>query len=776
MGSVSKQENAEAPDVVGRRSVRLSMIIPITIQGVDASGQPFKENTWTIGVNKQGAKIATFHPLATGTPISIVNPVLGRTAKARVIWVGEKRFPEDPYEVGVELTEAQNVWGIKFPPEDWQKAGPVGAGARGQEKPAQAAPAGRVEKVPAVKLTPAPETSAPASGISSGPAEQTSNSEKFNQFNMAVEALSRFAQQAERTAERAPETVHEQAPPPAEQAESQSRTNLAELAERLQEVGEKEKAVRALEDQLGSLVDRLLVSREKVEGLISKLDGLEQGWQAEVEKTQNNIQEAGRKALETAASELQGKFREEADKSFEKSIGDLTRRLADSLKDQTESAFKGAEQSFQEKIQKMQQQIQDEISSANPRARQVFEREAEEAKKIISNRVDWAVDSLNVASGAAATKLLTAYEKIESDFKAKVEGFPSKLDDLSNPALDAVRQKVQSVLDDFQAVLKKSWSEFQEKGAKDVSERLQKTAEDLLESSANELQRQATDVLDLLGEQLRVSGTRLAEETQKHLAGLTESSRRALADDAKGVLQKTQEQISSLTRSALESLTKESLTLADEYRGQIQKTIQEVHEKGPRQIEARLQETIEKHLETLTKQVQTQAEESSERALAEIRNKSAQVVREASDSVYKQVGVGAGVLKDWAQQARAQLESVFQKSMEAFKNQIAEFSAETLERHQKVSETSVEDLRARLQQAARIFQAKAVEAKSQEPLERPAAPPSSETFTKLVETPRPPIEQPKEEQGQVVKDLTEAYRKQLAEILAGIQTGTKPKS
>src|SRR3989449_8205593 len=127
MGSVSKQENAEAPDVVGRRSVRLSMIIPITIQGVDASGQPFKENTWTIGVNKQGAKIATFHPLATGTPISIVNPVLGRTAKARVIWVGEKRFPEDPYEVGVELTEAQNVWGIKFPPEDWQKAGPVGA-------------------------------------------------------------------------------------------------------------------------------------------------------------------------------------------------------------------------------------------------------------------------------------------------------------------------------------------------------------------------------------------------------------------------------------------------------------------------------------------------------------------------------------------------------------------------------------------------------------------------------------------------------------------------
>jgi hypothetical protein len=98
--------------VVGRRSARLSVIVPIAIRGTDLKGLVFKENTWTIGVNKHGGKLATFHQLTPGDQIVIENPVLGRTAKARVIRVGEKRFPEDPYEISVELLEAQNVWGV----------------------------------------------------------------------------------------------------------------------------------------------------------------------------------------------------------------------------------------------------------------------------------------------------------------------------------------------------------------------------------------------------------------------------------------------------------------------------------------------------------------------------------------------------------------------------------------------------------------------------------------------------------------------------------------
>src|SRR5207248_4431722 len=110
MSSFPNPDEHEVPTIVGRRSTRLSMILPITIKGTTGDGQSFKENTWTIGINKQGARIASFHRLTVGDEIVIENPLLGHTAKARVIRVGEKRFPEDPYEVGVELLEPRNVW------------------------------------------------------------------------------------------------------------------------------------------------------------------------------------------------------------------------------------------------------------------------------------------------------------------------------------------------------------------------------------------------------------------------------------------------------------------------------------------------------------------------------------------------------------------------------------------------------------------------------------------------------------------------------------------
>src|SRR3990172_4616539 len=104
MFDLPKKEDAWL--VVGRRSSRLSMIVPISVKGRDAGGKDFKENTWTIVVNKHGAKVATFHDLKVGDRVLIENPILGRTAEAQIIRVAEKRYPEDPFEIGVELVKA----------------------------------------------------------------------------------------------------------------------------------------------------------------------------------------------------------------------------------------------------------------------------------------------------------------------------------------------------------------------------------------------------------------------------------------------------------------------------------------------------------------------------------------------------------------------------------------------------------------------------------------------------------------------------------------------
>jgi len=103
----------------GRRSTRLSISIPIVISGVDALGQEFSESVRTLVVNMHGGKILTNRHLTTGAEILIENRAVRSVAKACVVWLSEKHSVGDLHPVGLQLMEAQNVWGIAFPPEDW---------------------------------------------------------------------------------------------------------------------------------------------------------------------------------------------------------------------------------------------------------------------------------------------------------------------------------------------------------------------------------------------------------------------------------------------------------------------------------------------------------------------------------------------------------------------------------------------------------------------------------------------------------------------------------
>jgi cellobiose-specific phosphotransferase system component IIA len=251
------------PGVVGRRSARLSIIVPVTVRGTDAAGQPFKENTWTISVNKHGGRLAAFHQLAAAAQIVIENPLLGRTAKARVRRVCEKRFAEDPYEVCIELLEQQNVWGVKLPPEDWQKERQVVPGDQKSPTP-QAAP----------HAPKTPEATAENGGVVETshlaprglPAELGENTGALSQFSMAVSALSRFAGEA--NAAPPHPAAHGQdamGAPKAPAGHPQGPDSLA-----LKALQEKIGEAQSLLQELSVLTDRVQSTRVEVENLHSK--------------------------------------------------------------------------------------------------------------------------------------------------------------------------------------------------------------------------------------------------------------------------------------------------------------------------------------------------------------------------------------------------------------------------------------------------------------------------------------------------------------------------
>lgn len=969
--SGGNQNNSEPPSVVGRRSTRLSVIIPITIQGIDTTGQPFKENTWTIGVNKQGAKIATFHLLPEGGHITITNPVLGRTAKAHVMWVGEKRYKEDPYEVGIELLEAVNVWGIQFPPEDWKRSARVAPAPRDEQKVVQPAPPEQAVKTVPPQAPKAPEFSRPAGPPAAVPAEAPAHPEKFSQFNLAVSALSRYSQQAGGTVEVRPEPLGKDLDKLAFEVDSQIQAGLREVANRLKELAEREKSARSVGGQLSGLLEMVQSSRDQTEAQVARVQELHRGWQAEVEKARHEIQGAGRQALESvtqelvqrlrkemetasstlaeetlkhiqgrisppedrlipdtgtrlasltedfiakaapqleeqqnraveqakgqlalvvqgAAEDLTGKLRnvaeemkaalrEEVEKSLEKSAGQLLGRLTQSFEGQAQTTSQTIERSFQDRLQKIQAQLDEEISGAGLKVRQTCEQEAERAGKLVAERAD----SLNLAAEAASTKLQTASHNIKAALEAETDAHPQKLTEMMATALEGFQRQMDGLISGYQAELQETTRKCQEKGVREVSEQIQKTSEDLLESSTRELQKQTGDALEMLTEELKSSGSQVAGETQQQLLAMSQSTRDALTQEAqaaeqalkglseelrtsgkalvaecenqlstaagatlesvtkeaqsseqnlktlnerftasskalvdeaekqlrntsrvtlesfseeactteqliknlsgevkasgKAAVEETEKQLRTTTQVTLGSLTDQARAIAEEGRNQLQRTLQEFQEKGPQELEAQLLKTGEKTLTAILNQLQKEAYDSNERAMAGIKGAAEQVVKEATDAVYKQVGVGAVVLKDWADQSRNQLEAYFLKSVEASQKQITDLWKTSLESQRREAESLLDELHARLQQASRVFQKgpEAREIKDQDAFGKPSDPSSPHLRKKTDEYLDLVIEQLKEKTQHAVNEETQAFRKKLADALAAYQPGTK---
>jgi hypothetical protein len=111
-------------DTQKRRSTRIVQAIPITVTGVDALGQPFKERTTTVMVNCHGCKYQSKHYVPKNSVVTLDIPRVEpggqpRAVVGRVIWVQRPRTVRELFQIGIEFDIPGNVWGIAFPPSDW---------------------------------------------------------------------------------------------------------------------------------------------------------------------------------------------------------------------------------------------------------------------------------------------------------------------------------------------------------------------------------------------------------------------------------------------------------------------------------------------------------------------------------------------------------------------------------------------------------------------------------------------------------------------------------
>ncbi|MGA2076837.1 MAG: hypothetical protein ABSH52_25395 [Terriglobia bacterium] len=356
-------DEPEIPGVVGRRSARLSIIVPITVHGTDAAGQSFKENTWTISVNKQGGRIATFHRLAVDDQVLIENPLLGRAARGRVNRICEKRFAEDPFEVCVELLEAQNVWGVRLPPEDWEKERQsVLEGRKGLSPQAEPPP-------PATSVAlPADETKIETTHLAPGglPVEGGEQTGGLSQFNMAVHALTRLAGEAAAPSTQKPDPRQESgsARAPTVPAESPGLAAFESLQKTIHEA-------QSLREELNALLDRMQNAGGEAQNILSR-----------------------------------------------------TTKVSEEFQSQIEGARRSNEVSLRQSLEAMRREMQADALDAGTQARKICKEESGTAVKAISVCVDSAVDLLNRAGDEAAARLQGARQTLELSLKKAEESLP----------------------------------------------------------------------------------------------------------------------------------------------------------------------------------------------------------------------------------------------------------------------------------------------------------------------------------------------------------------
>ena len=106
------------PTYPRRRSQRLVMAVPVTVQGELAAKTPFSEQTQTVVVNAHGALVQLKTSVQPGQHVALLN--LFTREKQECVVVSAKADDEGVIDVGLEFAAPNpDFWHISFPPEDW---------------------------------------------------------------------------------------------------------------------------------------------------------------------------------------------------------------------------------------------------------------------------------------------------------------------------------------------------------------------------------------------------------------------------------------------------------------------------------------------------------------------------------------------------------------------------------------------------------------------------------------------------------------------------------
>lgn len=116
--ATQKEKQNWITDPGRRRSMRVLLSVPISVNGKTVQNQDFSEETRTLVVNAHGALISLAAPVVANQTIFVSNNATQETEECRIVYLGNTQAGKA--QMGVEfLSPSPTFWQIDFPPEDW---------------------------------------------------------------------------------------------------------------------------------------------------------------------------------------------------------------------------------------------------------------------------------------------------------------------------------------------------------------------------------------------------------------------------------------------------------------------------------------------------------------------------------------------------------------------------------------------------------------------------------------------------------------------------------
>jgi hypothetical protein len=678
---------SEDPGAQKRRSTRIVQAVPITVTGVDALGQPFKERTTTVMVNCHGCKYQSKHyvPKNSTVTLDIPRPEPGkiqRTLIGRVIWVQRPRAVRELFQIGVEFEIAGNVWGIAFPPDDWF---PV----PGEEPEAATVP----EKSPAAELKPTPVETRPAAPVAAVP-------EHGPEFQMSTLSPSGSAGTLPVTptppaapAESKIHVVPEPTPPTETQPAiaHQMAKIAADVRENLDKslrrdaqtaINEEMTVVRQqLDAQLHDAVERAIkVSMERVsESSVRKVV------QQAAEQTAKIVDEA-RRATETNAGQLDEKIRQAVQQAVSHAAADAAQQAA------AQATTQNLKQTVEEAVARIVAEREAASPSlqilANPEAAQQqldqWKRNLEDAAQSIHSR------TLEQAQSDVSAAKQTLNEAFESVVTNASQTLDAKLSEASQAALARATEEANARVSNLRSSLNEIVT-----GAQSAVEQTRQRLDEITSTRTDEIARRADELITERTKQVEPVLQNAAQSVIDRFSGQLDQKLApgiAEAHDALSALANAGEEASQI-ESKLREQAYRAFEQAAQIEAQAQAKISE-HAAGIQaQIQAKLGEQagqFDRHIRAQVEQVSTQAAQVQSVVREQIRQASERAIAESLDRVKQETAKFPAQFEESARASLSKLEEELEQKSSETQHTTYEALSKASEWYTKKAQTTMQ--------------------------------------------------------------------------------------